>query len=110
MKIRSYTDISRYRQLLSQTTLSLIEGSEAAVKDKISPSDIILNLEAAGFDRQAIEKYLDCWECGKVGEQLKLLSAKRDSLLEHVHLREKQIDCLDYLIYLIKKSEESTKE
>lgn len=80
------------------------------MKDKISPSDLILNLEAAGFDRQAIEKYLDCWKCGKTGEQLELLSAKRDSLLEHVHLREKQIDCLDYLIYLINKSEELPQE
>ena len=80
------------------------------MKDKISPADLLLNLVAAGFDRQAIEKYLDCCKCGKTGEQLELLSAKRDSLLEHVHLREKQIDCLDYLIYLIKKSEELPQE
>ena len=70
---------------------------------KMTVKDLILNLKAAGFEGDMIEKYLSCWKDGKIKEQLKLLSEKRASILDHVHREEKQIDCLDYLVYQIGK-------
>lgn len=41
-----------------------------------------------------------------MGELLKLLEHHRSCLLGMVHEREKQIDCLDYLVYQIKRNKE----
>ena len=41
-----------------------------------------------------------------MGELLKLLEQYRSCLLGTVHEREKQIDCLDYLVYQIKRNKE----
>lgn len=70
----------------------------------MSVQDLVWNLRAAGFEPELIERYLTCWKAGKTAEQLHLLYAKRATLLEHVHQKEKQIDCLDYLVYQIGKS------
>lgn len=73
------------------------------MKSKMTPQELILNLKAAGFEQNMIDTYLSCWETGRVNEQLKLLAKKRASLLAHIHQEEKQIDCLDYLVYQIEK-------
>lgn len=36
--------------------------------------DLVLNLEAAGFEADRIEEYLVCWRMGDIKEQLTLLS------------------------------------
>lgn len=69
----------------------------------MTPQDLILNLKAAGFEKNMIERYLSCRESGRINEQLKLLAEKRASLLAHVHQKEKQIECLDYLVYQIER-------
>ena len=71
----------------------------------IAEQDLILNLKAAGFDGALIQKFLGCWKAGKRGEQLRLLSRRREGLLDQVHREEKQIHCLDYLVYQIEKEE-----
>ena len=65
--------------------------------------DLILNLRAAGFAEDQMRDYLAVWNAGEIGEQLRLLSVKRKSLLEHIHREERQINCLDYLVYQIGK-------
>lgn len=67
--------------------------------------DLVLNLEAAGLEGEQVEQYLACWRAGKVKEQLSLLAARRAALLEQVHREEKQIGCLDYLVYQIGKEQ-----
>ena len=66
--------------------------------------DLVLNLEAAGFEKAAIDEYLACWQRGEIKEQLELLSKQRGAILDRVHWAEKQIACLDYLVYQIKKT------
>lgn len=72
----------------------------------ITEQDLILNLKAAGLDEASIQEFLDCWKAGKTMEQLQLLAQKRVGLLEQVHREEKQIHCLDYLVYQIEKKEQ----
>lgn len=71
----------------------------------ITAQDLILNLKAAGFEADMLQDYLSCWKAGKINDQLHLLSLKRAALLEHVHQAERQIDCLDYLVYRISKDQ-----
>lgn len=71
----------------------------------ITEQDLILNLKAAGFDGTLTQEFLGCWKAGETTEQLRLLAQKREGLLDRVHQEEKQIDCLDYLVYQIEKEE-----
>lgn len=64
---------------------------------------VIRNLKDAGFDSLAIEKFLQLQNEGKIKEQLHLLSCQRTSLLQKVHENQKRIDCLDFLIFNMKK-------
>lgn len=65
---------------------------------------IIQNLEDAGCDRDTVNKFLHAFRKGDQQEECKVLAAHRRLLLDELHKAQKQIDCLDYLIYQLKKS------
>ena len=64
---------------------------------------LLRNLNDAGCDEDIIKRYLQLQKEGKRQEQLRLLSIHRLSLLDRVHVSQNMIDCLDYLVYEIKK-------
>lgn len=61
------------------------------------------NLIDAGCEAAMIEKCLLLAKSGKALDMLPLLINHRKRLLDYVHNGQKQIDCLDYLIYSLKK-------
>ena len=65
---------------------------------------IIQNLKDAGCSPKTVEQFMSLQKEGNTEEQLKLLSLQRRHLLDRVHLDEKRIDCLDYLVYQINKN------
>ncbi len=65
--------------------------------------DIIQNMKDAGCSRDTIKSCMDCMEKGSIEELLKKLDNHRGALLNKIHEGEKQIDCLDYLVYQIGK-------
>lgn len=64
---------------------------------------VIRNLKDAGCDDLIIEKFLQLQNERKTKEQLNLLSRQRTSLLQELHESQKRIDCLDFLIFSMKK-------
>ena len=68
-----------------------------------SREDLIQNLKDAGCDRNAISDFMDLSDNGKTKEELDLLSKHRRQMLDKMHDIQKNISCLDYLIYQIKK-------
>lgn len=62
------------------------------------------NLIDAGCDADLIKRFIDLNQEGKRKEQLTLLSEHRGILLNKIHESQKCVDCLDYLLYQIKKS------
>lgn len=66
-----------------------------------SRAAIIQNLKDAGCSQETINYCLSCLDMGKKAELLKRLENHRKGLLEKVHEGEKQIDCLDYLVFQI---------
>ena len=40
---------------------------------------------------------------GLTSEQLRFLSAYRRKLLEQIHINQERLDCLDYLLYTMKR-------
>lgn len=57
------------------------------------------NLHDAGCDPLTIEMILKLHSKGKREEELRLLQRHRRTLLAEVHKNQKNIDCLDFLIF-----------
>lgn len=68
-----------------------------------SPESVIQNLKDAGCDSETIEKFMADVQKGKEANGLKRLAVHRKKLLDSLHREQKCIDCLDYLIYQMKK-------
>ena len=66
---------------------------------------LLRNLRDAGCDEAIIQKYFQLKEEGKRQEQYRLLSMHRASLLDKLHVSQQMIDCLDYLIFSMKKEQ-----
>ncbi len=64
---------------------------------------IIQNLKDSGCGAEIIEAFVENLRKEKYSEGLKLLAAHRRTLLDKLHKEQKQIDCLDYLVYKMQK-------
>ena len=64
---------------------------------------VLQNLKDAGCTDEMIEKFMALQDSDDEEQQIQLLSGHRKDLLEKLHREEKRIDCLDYLIYQMKK-------
>lgn len=64
---------------------------------------LMQNLIDAGCDKNLTEQIISLWEHKRVDEALSILSKHRKAVLENCHAEQKKIDCLDYLVYRIKK-------
>lgn len=60
---------------------------------------IIRNLRDAGCDEATIHRFLRFEAEGKTGEQLRLLSGQKASLLGTLHANQYKIDCLDHMVF-----------
>ena len=67
-------------------------------------TSIIHNLEDAGCDNELVEQFFRLGEAGNVDSQFRLLSKHRSVLLDIIHDNQKKLDCLDYLIYKIRRA------
>ena len=68
-----------------------------------STEAVIQNLEDAGCTPDIIKCCIAYMEQGRKNELLRRLEEHRMGLLNKVHEEEKQIDCLDYLVYQIRR-------
>ena len=71
---------------------------------KESEESIIQNLKDAGCDRQLIENFLKDLQSGETAYGLKRLAVHRRTLLDAIHREQRCIDCLDYLVYQMQKT------
>lgn len=69
-----------------------------------SEEDVIRNLRDAGCNQEMIDSFMKCMEQDDYNGQIRLMEGQRKCLLDKVHQGEKQIDCLDYLVYQIGRS------
>ncbi|MFQ6861913.1 MAG: hypothetical protein ACLROI_03540 [Beduini sp.] len=70
--------------------------------NQLSKESIKRNLEDAGCKTQTIETFLNYRETETLQKQILFLKCQRCGLLEELHQVQKKIDCLDYLIYILK--------
>lgn len=67
---------------------------------------VIQNLIDAGCTQEMVEHIMVQMDEDDIEALLKILEQHRSCLLSLVHEKEKQIDCLDYLVYQIKRNKE----
>ena len=65
------------------------------------------NLIDAGCDQQTTERCMAFVEKERLSDMVPILAKYRRAMLDTLHKDQKQIDCLDYLLYLIKRFDES---
>lgn len=68
-----------------------------------SEEAVIQNLKDAGCNQDTIDQFVECLEHGTLEEQLRILSQHRSKLLDQLHIVQRRIDCLDYLVYQIER-------
>lgn len=68
-----------------------------------SDEDIIQNLKASGCDEAAILAFMDNLHSGKQEKGARLLAQHRRSLLDKLHTEQKKTECLDYLLFVLRK-------
>ncbi len=62
------------------------------------------NLIDAGCDQKTTDLCMVFVKEGQLSDMMPILRNHRNALLESVHKGQKQIDCLDYLLYRLKES------
>ena len=80
------------------------KGTGAKMKLCCSEDALIQNLRDAGCDEEKTAACLSCMKSNRETECLRLLKKHRSGLLDTVHEEQKKIDCLDYLLYQMKKT------
>ena len=68
---------------------------------------MIMTLHEIGFSNEEVEAYMRLFLKGDSTEKerLEMLKKKRGKVLDEIHFKEKQIDCMDYLRYKITKAQ-----
>ncbi len=61
------------------------------------------NLLDAGCDLETLQRCMLLMQAGETARLAAILVSHRQALLNAVHQNEKRIDCLDYLLYQLKK-------
>lgn len=69
----------------------------------LKEESIIQNLRDSGCGEDFIKAFVEALRGQKISEGLKLLEAHRRVLLDELHKEQKRIDCLDYLVYKMRK-------
>lgn len=67
-------------------------------------ADLKQNLSDAGCCSKFISDFLN--NCNNKEKQLEMLCCYRKSILKKLHACQKQLDCLDYLAYMLKKKDD----
>ena len=70
---------------------------------------VIQNLRDAGCGRATVEQLREFCRSGELQKQFVLLETHRKCLLGEIHKYEKQIECLDYLVFQMKRAADGTR-
>lgn len=66
---------------------------------------LLQNLKDAGCDQQMIENCVEMFQQKNILEMKRLLAKHKRKLLETVHIHQKEIDCLDYLVFRLDQNQ-----
>lgn len=61
------------------------------------------NLVDADCDKETTRRCMSLMKDGRYMDMVPILARHRQALLDRIHKGQKEIDCLDYLLYSLKK-------
>lgn len=66
---------------------------------------MIINLKNTGLSNESILRYIELAKQDGISniERIHILKQQRQKLLDEIHDKQKNLDCLDYLIYELKR-------
>lgn len=67
---------------------------------------LLQNLKDAGCNEETICQCMELTSAKDFAQAIRKLKQHKKQLLDSIHVSQKQIDCLDYLIYSIEKHSE----
>ena len=84
-----------------------VNGVREYEEKDIRHLSMINTLKNVGLSNDLVLKYIELSKCGNISniEITHILKQQRQKLLDEIHNKQKNLDCLDYLIYELKNDE-----
>jgi DNA-binding transcriptional MerR regulator len=100
----SITTLRYYERIGLFDDVKRVNGMREYEDKDIRALSMIITLKNVGFSNDLILKYIELSKKGDISnrEKIHILKQQRQKLLDEIHSKQKNLDCLDYLIYKIK--------
>lgn len=101
----SMTTLRYYEKIGLLDDVQRINGVREYEDRDIRHLSMIITLKNVGLSNESILKYVELSKHGDISniERTHILKQQRQKLLDEIHHKQKNLDCLDYLIYKLKK-------
>lgn len=70
---------------------------------------LIRNLHDSGCPQELVEQFMTQNNTNNTAAQIQLLTAHRRTILNRVHEEQAKLDCIDYLVFQLKKNSSATR-
>lgn len=100
----SITVLRYYERIGLFDDVKRVNGIREYEDKDIRNLSVIITLKNAGFSNDSLLKYIELSKHGDISnrEKIHILKQQRQKLLDEIHSKQKNLDCLDYLIYKLK--------
>lgn len=102
----SMTTLRYYEKIGLFDDVKRVNGVREYEDNDIRYLSMIITLKKAGLSNDSILKYIELSKQGHISnrERIYILKQQRQKLLDEIHHNQKNLDCLDYLIYDLKNN------
>ena len=101
LSMRYNIDVNKLRLFENNKLITLKEEYSDQELEELS---LLCTLYDCGFSGEKLKSYINCMAAGNSLRQLGMLNERRYALLEEIHVKQKLLDKLDYIIYNIKNT------
>lgn len=102
----SITALRYYEKIGLFDDVKRVNGIREYEDKDIRSLSMIITLKNVGLSNDSILKYVGLSKQGDIvnREKIHILKQQRQKLLDEIHHKQKNLDCLDYLIYKLKNN------
>ena len=97
----SMTTLRYYEKIGLFDDVKRVNGVREYEDNDIRYLSMIITLKKAGLSNDSILKYIELSKQGDISnrERIYILKQQRQKLLDEIHHKQKNLDCLDYITY-----------
>lgn len=102
----SMTTLRYYEKIGLFDDVKRVNGVREYEDNDIRYLSMIITLKNVGLSNDSILKYIELSKQGDISnrERIYILKQQRQKLLDEIHHKQKNLDCLDYIIYDLKNN------